>query len=213
MRDATARVEITRRIELPDGGAAELRGGELEVRDREGRVCVRYRDGSAEICAPAGDLLLSAPEGRVVVTSGLDVRIEAARDVTQRAGRRVDLAASSDDRAPALRIEPGRARLEVDRLEVSSRAARAVLGQAEIVARSIATTAERVALSAGHYEAITERLVQRSRDALLEVADLAEERVGRMRTFVEETFSLSSRRTSLRSEEETSIDGRRVLLG
>ena len=40
---------------------------------------VRYAQGAAEIAAAEGDLRLSAPNGRVVLSSGLDVSIEASR--------------------------------------------------------------------------------------------------------------------------------------
>jgi hypothetical protein len=165
------------RLDLPDGGSAEVRGGALEVRDAEGRLRIRYEGGAAEIVAPDGDLRLVAPNGRVVIAAATEVSVEA------------------------------------ERLSVRSRVARAVLGQVQVTARGISTTAERVAASAGEYEVVAGRVVSRSKEALREVTELAEERLGRVRTLVQEAFSLSARRTILQSEEETSIDGRRVLLG
>jgi hypothetical protein len=140
---------VEERIALPDGAVAQLREGALELRDPEGRLMVRYRDGVAEISAPDGDLRLAAPKGRVVV-SGAEVCIEGEQ--------RVSIAAP----------------------EVSTRA---------------------------------DRIVEISRDALREVSELAEERIGRLKTFVKDAFSLTARRTKMRSEEETSIDGKRILLG
>src|SRR5690349_15775023 len=71
--------EPASRLDLPDGGSAELRGGALEVRDAEGRLRIRYEGGSAEIAAPDGDLRLVAPRGRVVVEAATEVAIKGER--------------------------------------------------------------------------------------------------------------------------------------
>ena len=160
------------RLVLADGAVATIERGALELRDEGGRLLVRYIDGCAEIAAPSGDLVLSSPNGRVVLRSGVDVEIDATRDVVQRAGRDVTT-----------------------------------------VARSIASRAEHIALSAEKYELVASRLFEKTRDAFRDVTDLAQTRVGRARTIVSSLFTLQARRTVMTSKEETSIDGRKILLG
>jgi hypothetical protein len=201
------------RIDLPDGATAELRHGALELRDGEGRLLVRYADGAAEISAPAGDLRLCAPAGRVVVAAALDVAVEAGRDVTHRAGRRIDLGAARPGDAPQVRIDPTSTEVRPGRLGVEAHSARVVVGQAAVVAHAIVTTADRIAVSAARYELLAEHLVERARDALREVADLCETRAGRARTLVRGLYALSSGRTAMTSTDDTSIDGSRILLG
>lgn len=200
-------------LALPDGGTAELRGEALEIRDREGRLMVRYADGFAEISAPRGDLRLSAPEGRVVVQAGLDVAVEAGRDVAHRAGRRFEVSAAAKGDDPQLRIDHAGAEIKAERLEVSAASSRAVIGRVSLIAHAIATTADKVAVTAGDYEVMAERVVERARESLREIAGLAEERVGRVRALVQGVYSLSSRRTVLVSSDDTSIDGSRIQLG
>src|SRR5689334_12385459 len=146
---------------LRDGAVAEVRDGALELRNAEGRLLIRYLDGNAEISAPDGDLRLAAPHGRVVVASGSDVCIEAERDITHRAGRN---------------------------LELRSRTVIALMDQVEVAARSVTTTAERVVTEARQWELVAERVVQKSRESVREVAGLAEERLGRLRTLVQQGF-------------------------
>jgi hypothetical protein len=45
------------------------------------------------------------------------------------------------------------------------------------------------------------------------VVDLAQTRVGRARTIVSSLFTLQTQRTVIQSKEDTSIDGRKILLG
>jgi Protein of unknown function (DUF3540) len=78
-------------IPVPGGGAVTVDGEGVSIIDPAGRVVVRYRDGQAEIAAPAGDLVLSAPAGRVSVRAAGDVSIEAEGSLVQRAAGSIDV--------------------------------------------------------------------------------------------------------------------------
>jgi hypothetical protein len=74
-------------VALPCGGSVTIDGGSVAIADAAGRVIVRYRDGEAEIAAPAGDLVLSAPAGSVTVRAASGVSIETSGTLAQRAER------------------------------------------------------------------------------------------------------------------------------
>jgi hypothetical protein len=201
----------SRSLELADGAVAKIAGGALELRDREGRLLIRYVDGAAEVAAPSGDLVLSSPSGRVVLKSGLDVEVVAARDVVHRAARRVELAAGEG--APQLKIDPKKTVLETERLRAEIGDAELALGAVVTAARAIATKAESVAVTVEKYELVATRLFERTKDAFRDVSGLAQSRLGRARTVVGSIFTLHAERTVMVSKEETSIDGRKILLG
>lgn len=200
-------------LPLPDGGAAELRGEALEIRDPAGKLRVRYAAGEAEITSPEGDLTLAAPNGRVVLKGGVDVTIEAARDVTHSAGRRLDLEAGRGQDGPQLRVEPHAVAVKADRLSTHARHGVFVAGQVTVIARAIETTAREIATSADRVELDAGRLIEKTRDVFRDVVDLAQTRAGRIRTIVKDVYTTHARRTVLVSEEDTSIDGAKVLLG
>lgn len=106
-------------IHLPDGSAVRAEGSGAVIHDPEGRVIVRYANGSAEIVAPSGDVTLSAPKGRV--------RIEAAQGVEVHSSR-VDVTATTS------RVTLQHAEVLAERIVTS--------------AASIAQTAERVEVTA-----------------------------------------------------------------
>lgn len=58
-----------------------------------------------------------------------------------------------------------------------------------------------------------DQLVEHARDLVQEVGDQLLTRAGRVRSLVREGYSLLSRRTVLKSEKNTTIDGERILLG
>lgn len=199
-------------IALPDGGRAELQGRALEVRDAEGRLVVRYEDGAATISPASGDLRLCAPQGSVRIESAVDVSIEAGRDLSQGAARRVDIAAGSADE-PQVRVEPRKMKIKADQIEALAKVSRLVAGEVSVIARAAALTASHLAQNVERYDLTATRLVERTRDAFREAQDLAQTKAGRARTLVREVFTLQSKRSVLVSDEDTSIDGRKIFLG
>jgi len=93
-------------------------------------------------------------------------------------------------------------------------------GKVRIAGASIELEAERLdarltqaVFEVGAWELSAERIVERAADAYHEVSGLLRTRAGRMRTLVRGAVQLFGRRTDIASEEDTSIDGKRVLLG
>lgn len=181
----------------------------LELRAPDGRLLLRYADGDAELFAPRGDLRLRAPEGKIVLESATDVELVAARDVIQRPARR----AVTTTATSTFEVSPNRIAAKAPRLEVHARKSQFASGETTILARHIATSAERIVTEVERYERTAKRVVERSRDTFREVSDLLQEKAGRMRTQVAGLRALYSKRTVMVSEKETSIDGEKVLLG
>jgi hypothetical protein len=78
---------------------------------------------------------------------------------------------------------------------------------------SLAVSAAEAALAIGHYELRAERIVERTVDAFRTASGLLETRAKHARVLVERTLELFGRRTTIASEEDTRVDGKRVLLG
>jgi hypothetical protein len=183
-------------LALPDGGAVTVEGSAVSIADAAGRVVVRWHDGCAEILAPAGDLTLAAPAGRVVLRAQQEVEIAAGGAA-----------------APQLRVGAVETRVATERLDVQVASAHLATAEATVVARRIATTATALVQRVERFELHATRLIEKTRDAFRDVEDLAQTRVGRARTIVKDAYALYARRTALTSTEDTSIDGSKVLLG
>jgi hypothetical protein len=171
---------------------------------------LRYADGHAEISAPNGDLVLAAPRGRVEVRSAEDVLIEANRDLLFRGHRKVRVQGGGD---AEIAIEPDKVSVDASTLKVSVGHGRVEADSAELFSRHVATVAHRVVTRAEIVEVEAQRLVEKAKDAFSDVTGLVQQRVGRMRTLVNEVLTIRSRRTVMNSTEDTSIDGERILLG
>jgi hypothetical protein len=196
---------------LSAGGVhARAADGALEVCDGGGRVIARFRDGAAEISAPEGDLELTAPRGQVRLRSALDVTVEAGRAVAVKAAGRVALGVEG---GPEVTLTAERATVASEHLSLQTRHAEVAAGRVDAVVGYLATTARRIAYNTERFELTAERVVERAHSALHEVNDLLEVHLGRARTIVARAWSLKSGRTVMRSERDTAIDGKKILLG
>lgn len=70
-----------------------------------------------------------------------------------------------------------------------------------------------VLVETGRLETRARRIFEAAEDVYREAEGLSQTRAGRLRVLVEGALQLFARRTTLASEEETVVDGRRVLLG
>ncbi len=200
------------RVRLQDGAELSSDGISAEIVNGAGQLLVRYRDGAAEIVAAAGDLVLAAPHGRVRMAAR-DVSIEAEHCLEQRAGRQLLLAAGADEECSNAAFSSRGVALKAHALDAVAQRSRLRSGEASLMARRIQTTAEALVQTVDRYELTAGKLVEHCRDAFRDVSELLQLRVGRARTLVNGRYDLSTQRTSLNSSEETSIDGKKVLLG
>ena len=86
-------------------------------------------------------------------------------------------------------------------------------GRVAIEAETLSVRAAAAEWAVGQWELRAERVVERARDAFRTVEGLLETRAHRARILVDRTLELCARRASVRSDEDTRIDGKRVLLG
>jgi hypothetical protein len=166
--------------------AQEVEGGGafiLGVVHASRRACVTAPSGAS--ASVDGDrIALRDAEGRVVVT--LD---GATGELSLSAEKDLRLAAPS-----------GRVLVEA-------------ATEVRLQGASLAVSAAEAVLAVGHYELHAERIIERTTDALRTASGLVETRAKHARMIVERTLELFGRRTTVASEEDTRIDGKRVLLG
>ena len=138
------------------------------------------------------------------------IELAASRDLIGRGARGAEIRA---DEATALKLEPRKASLRTPRLEVTAQRSQLTTGVGRLIANHVQASAETLVTRVERYEMVAERLVERTQTALREVSDLLQTKSGRVRSFVHGVYAMYSGRTVMVSEQDTSIDGEKVLLG
>jgi len=80
-------------------------------------------------------------------------------------------------------------------------------------ARKVMTVATQVGVSADRWDLRVHKIKERAGEVLRQVEGTLTTKSGRLRTLVKGSAKLFAKRTTIRSKEDTAIDGRQVLLG
>jgi Protein of unknown function (DUF3540) len=198
-----------------DGARAEVGADGIDLYDRHGTLVVRYRNGAAEIEPHRGDLVLKAPAGRVRIEASDDVEIAAGKKLSLSGARGAEIKGglADGDLASRIELDTDSAKVTSKGVEVRAGRARVTSSTADVVARLVRTSATTVETKARTIETTAEKIAHHAKDLALDVAGLLEQKAGRFRSIVRGAFSVRAKSTALRSQEDTSIDGKRVLLG
>jgi len=192
---ASEPVAEARTVRTPDGATASVEGDEIALRDRSGQALVRYdaRTGTLTLEAPQGDLRLVAREGRVAIEGAQGVSF-SAKDA-------------------GVSVLPGHVTVRANKMDLHAAETRAKTERAEIDTTVFAGRAEKASWVVERYELQARKLIEKAQSVWRDVEGLAQTRVGRMRTLVREGLQMIADRTHIQSKQDTSIDGKRVLLG
>jgi hypothetical protein len=154
---------------------------------------------SLRIRDAAGRLVVAfdAATGALELSSRTDLRLAAPNGrVVVESGKDIDL-----DAGERIVSRAGESELSIDGAGVAARAP------------SVTLEARSMSISAGSYELAAGRLVERATDAFRTVEELFETRAKHARSICERTLELIGRRTTISSQEDTRVEGKRVLLG
>jgi hypothetical protein len=141
--------------------------------------------GISRTAEPHDDVVMRAPKGRIVLEAGTELELRARERVA----------------------------VESPNVDVTADSASLYVREASVIADVIRTTADEVATTVGRWELGARRIVERAVDVVRAYEGVLHLTTGRAHTVVREAYDLVAKRTSIASEEDTTIDGKRVLLG
>jgi hypothetical protein len=99
---------------------------------------------------------------------------------------------------PEVRVDAVRTHLKVD--------------EARVVARSIATVADRARHVVGILEVQADRVLERAKNTYREVSGLAQTRAGQVKLVAEDAIHMLSERTLIRSREDIKLKAEKIYL-
>lgn len=132
----------------------------------------------------SGDLIISSPTGRIVLDAETALHVRSTGEIS----------------------------VEAEAVAVSTKQLRAEIGEATLVVDSVRRTVNDVIDQVGRFE-IRARKVTREVHEFVDRVRSRHTTVERLRIVASDAIDLLSRRTTIVSEEDTTIDGKRVLLG
>ena len=183
--------DAAERIETGGGASASVvdttDGQAIAVHDPAGRLVFEYQPdtGRTVVNVPTGDLVLAAPDGDIELVSGQAIRCRSETEL--------------DLSAPHLNATAERGTF--------------LIADTTFQGVRLATTLEEARLVLGRLHSLVDRSVERVRNAFRTVEKLYQVKAGRMRTVVEDSYSVRGGHASLKADKDVRIDGEKIHLG
>jgi hypothetical protein len=210
----------TRHLALANGTYVEVSGDAeaevLQVFSKTRQLVFEYdatRD-VARLNLESGDLELCAENGNIVLDAARDIRMNAGTvDVTANHRVRVGVADGVGVEPAGLFVTGKRVDLKSQFLGVQAQRGDLQVPEMQYVGRSLVARLGRVQLVAKRLETIAETVIEKAKNTYRSVDELVQLTAGRVRTLVDSTFHLKSKRVYLRAKKDVKIDGDRIHLG
>ena len=210
----------TRHLTLANGSYVKVSGDTesevLQVFSKTRQLVFEY-DATREVARlnlESGDLELCAKNGNIILDAARDIRMNASTvDVTANHRIRVGVADGVGVEPAGLFVTGKRADLKSQVLGIQAQRADFQVSEMQYVGRSLAARIGRVQLVAKRVETIAETVIEKAKNTYRRVDDLVQLTAGRVKTLVDSTFHLKSKRVYLKAKKDVKIDGDRIHLG
>lgn len=169
--------------------------GVVGATDAAPQLRVEQEDGRRRtvLHVPAGDITLRAEAGAIELDARDGIRLQAPG-------------------ATSVSVDPGSVRVVAPSVSATAARADGAFGEARVVTRTLAVTADRVVQAVGLLETRAERIVERAKATYREVEDLAQIRAGRLRSVARTTVQMLGQRAVLRAVKDFKILGDKIHL-
>ena len=184
-------LEPERAVVLGNGARAVVdgppQGEKLRVFSKEGGLVFEYDadTGKSRVDIPAGDLEVATKEGDIAFTSAKGIRFYSQTAIEMK--------------SPDLGINARRGDIQI---EVAKYQGKQFLGRVKNV---------RVVMK--RLETLADNVIAKAKNAYRTVEGLTQLRTGRLRTLVEATYQLKSRKAMLKAEEDFKVRAEKIYLG
>jgi hypothetical protein len=206
------------RVEVAVESKAEGESDEATVRlfTRQGELVLEW-DPMTErtrVCVPTGDLEFATERGGIRFDSAEDIRMNA-RTVSLSGSDRVELGVkdAAGQLVASLRMASRRLRLQGGEVNIDAGRARVQAAELSCTSDTFSAQAKSAKLHVGRLEQIADQVLQRANDVYSTVANLSQLQAGRVRTLVDSTWWMKSKRSYVRSGEDFTLDADKIHLG
>lgn len=207
------------RIETADGGRVEIetteRRSKVSVYARNGRLLFEYEPHAEKVRVDLqADDLEFATTGRIAFSAGERIELAAPDirlDATRRA--RVGIVGSADQATSGIDIHPGEMVIESPQVGLTADTGRFAVRDASYQGNRLSVALQRSRVVIDRMESISKTVIAKATNVYRTVEQLAQLRTGRMRTIVESTYHLKSRKAYLKAREDFNVDGEKINLG
>lgn len=191
---------------LSDGVRATLGATRITVERADGTLLFVYDAGTkhGKVTLASESLALGASGGDLLLSAAGAIRLE---------GRSLAARFAMPGHESTLLLDPRRARLRADALELSGAELKLDAPRTELAAEDFEARVLRARFTFGRLEAVADSVVARAENVYQHVAQLLQQQVGSLRTLVAGSAQLKAREVTQRADETYKVRAESIQLG
>jgi len=207
-----------------DANKIVLEGGTHAVRDKDSvKIFSRKREllfeydeknGKSRINLESGDMEFITRNGNINFVAGKDIFLNGRSvGITSRIGIAMGITDSLEKLRSFVTIKKNKIQLNSQEFSVKSQKADLELGESNITGNKFSADFGTAQISVNRMETMAQTVISKAKNIYQTVEQLSQLKTGRMRTIVENTFHLKSKKAMLKSEDDFKVRAEKIHLG
>ncbi len=213
-------VKECRRINICDGAYSEIDNSSktpvLQVFSKRKELLIEYDPGSEKtrINIEAGDLEFTTQSGDIVFDSSQNIQLTGQMiEMKSHAGIRLGVIDSIGKYISTFILHSQRMRLSSSKVDITAQQGEFKLKEARYAGERFVGKIKESRFIAGKLSIVAKSITKKAKNIYQTVEQLHQLKTGRMRTLVESTFHLKSKKSYMKSEEDFKIKSNKIHLG
>jgi hypothetical protein len=203
-------------IILEGGTQAALDGQSLKIFSHKKELLFEYdeKNGKAKINLESGDIEFVTRNGNISLAAGKDILLNGQTiGITSRKGMVMGVLDKLGKLRSALTMKPDDLHLNSHEVAIEAEKGDLQINETEITGKKLNAYLDSSKVTIGRMETFAQTIISKAKNIYNTVEQLSQLKTGRMRTLVENTFYLKSRKSMLKSEEDFKVRAEKIHLG
>jgi hypothetical protein len=206
----------TDRIVLENGTHATRDEDSLKVFSHKKELIFEYdkKTGKSTVNLETGDIDFISRKGNINFMAGKDILLNGKTvGITSRTGIVMGIMDKLGKLKSALTIKSDNMDLNSPEVSIEAEKGDIKINETTITAKKLAANIDNSKLTVNRMETIAQTIISKAKNIYNTVEQLSQLKTGRMRTIVENTFHLKSRKAMLKSEDDFKVRAEKIHLG
>ncbi len=204
------------RIILDDGTQAAGEGHSVKVYSRKKELLFEYdeKTGKARVNLESGDMEFVTRNGNINFVAGKDILLNGQTvGITSRTGIVMGVLDKLGKLKSALIIKSNNIQMNSPEVSIEAQKGDIEISETTITSKNLTANIDTSKLTINRMETVVQTIISKAKNIYSTVEQLSQLKTGRMRTLVENTFHLRSKKTMLKSEDDFKVRAEKIHLG
>ena len=211
---------VEKTLHLSGGSRAQVSGPadeqSIQIYSKKRELLFEYdeKKGKAKVNLETGDIEFVSQKGNINFYAGQDILLSGqAVGITGRSGIVLGILNTLGKIQSAFTLKPRQMNLQSPEIEMEAQQGDFQIGKTSFTGKLFSGNVNVVKLNMDRIETVVQTFIQKAKSVYKTVSELSQLKTGRMRTLVESTFHLKSKKIFMKADEDVKVKADKIHLG